>query len=102
MNPSFSSVSPAITRAAIRASGTPIALLTYGIVRGLNQTLPFAVLPQFLGALLGHFYFRRRLGLKWRQYTPVLFAGFSCGMGLVGTLGIGITFVFKSVFTLPF
>jgi hypothetical protein len=32
----------------------------------------------------------------------VVFAGFSCGMGLVGTLGIGLTFVSKSVFTLPF
>jgi len=90
-----------ITFAAFAWFGAPV-FFTYGIVRGLNQTLPFAVLPQFLGALLGHFYFRRRLGLKWRQYTPVLFAGFSCGMGLVGMLGIGITFVFKSVFTLPF
>jgi hypothetical protein len=32
----------------------------------------------------------------------VLFAGFSCGVGLIGTLGIGITFVSKSVFTLPY
>ncbi len=81
--------------------GAPV-FLTYGIVRGLNQTLPFVVLPQFLGALIGHFYFKKRLGLMWRQYAPVVFAGFSCGMGLVGTLGIGVTFVFKSVFTLPY
>jgi hypothetical protein len=74
----------------------------YGIVRGLNQVLPFVVIPQFIGALIGRYYFRRRLGLMWRQYVPVVFAGFSCGMGLVGTLGIGVTFVTKSVFTLPF
>jgi hypothetical protein len=74
----------------------------YGIVRGLNQTLPFVVIPQFIGAMLGRYYFRKRLGLEWRQYVPVLFAGFSCGVGLVGTLGIGFTFVAKSVFTLPF
>jgi hypothetical protein len=81
--------------------GAPI-FLTYGIVRGLNQTLPFVVLPQFIGALIGQFYFRKRMGLMWRQYAPVVFAGFSCGMGLVGTLCIGVTFVFKSVFTLPY
>jgi len=81
--------------------GAPI-FFTYGIVRGLNQTLPFVIIPQLVGALIGRYYFRRRLGLKWREYAPVLFAGFSCGVGLIGTLGIGITFVTKSVFKLPF
>lgn len=85
---------------ALSGIGAPV-FLTYGIVRGLNQ-LPFVVIPQFLGALLGHFYFRKRMGLVWRQYIPVVFAGFSCGTGLVGTLGVGMTFVSKSVFTLPF
>jgi hypothetical protein len=60
------------------------------------------VIPQFLGALVGQFYFRKRLGLMWRQYVPIVFAGFSCGMGLIGTLSIGLTFVSKSVFTLPY
>jgi hypothetical protein len=60
------------------------------------------VLPQFVGALIGQLYFKKRLGLVWRQYAPVVFAGFSCGMGLIGTLCIGVTFVFKSVFTLPY
>lgn len=81
--------------------GAPV-MLTYGIVRGLNQTLPFVVLPQFVGALIGKYYFRKRLGLVWMQYAPVVFAGFSCGMGLVATLGIGLTFVTKSVFVLPY
>ncbi len=81
--------------------GAPV-FLTYGIVRGLNQTLPFAVVGQFIGALIGHYYFRRKMGLKWRQYAPVLAAGFSCGMGLIGTLGVGFTFLAKSVFELPY
>ncbi|MEM9883509.1 MAG: peptide transporter, partial [Planctomycetota bacterium] len=81
--------------------GAPV-FLTYGIVRGLNQTLPYAVLPQLLGALIGRYYFQRRLGLRWRQYVPVVAAGFSCGMGLVGTLGVGFTFLAKSVFQLPY
>lgn len=86
---------------ALTALGAP-TFFVYGVVRGLNQTLPFVVVPQLVGALVGRYYFRRRLGLKWRQYVPVVFAGFSCGVGLIGTLGIGFTFVAKSVFTLPF
>jgi hypothetical protein len=42
------------------------------------------------------------MGLQWRQYIPVVFAGFSCGMGLVGTLGVGFTFLAKAVFKLPY
>jgi len=87
--------------AALAWLGAPTFLI-YGVVRGLNQTLPFAVIPQFVGALIGRFYFRRKLGLTWRQYVPVVFAGFSAGMGLIGTLGIGFTFLTKSVFQLPF
>ncbi len=81
--------------------GAPIFLI-YGVVRGLNQTLPFAIIPEFIGALIGRFYFQKRMGLTWRQYVPVVFAGFSCGMGLVATLGVGFTFLVKSVFQLPF
>jgi hypothetical protein len=81
--------------------GAPI-FLTYGVVRGLNQTLPYVVVGQFIGALIGRFYFQRKMGLMWRQYIPVVAAGFSCGMGLIGTLGIGFTFLAKSVFKLPF
>ncbi len=81
--------------------GAPTFLI-YGVVRGLNQTLPYVVVPQFIGALIGRYYFQKRLGLMWRQYIPVIFAGFSCGFGLIGTLGIGFTFLAKSVFKLPY
>ncbi len=81
--------------------GAP-TFLTYGIVRGLNQTLPFWIIPQFIGALIGRYYFQKRMGLMWRQYVPVVFAGFSCGVGLIGTLGIGFTFLTKAVFKLPY
>ena len=59
--------------------GAP-TFLTYGIVRGLNQTLPYAVIPQFIGALIGRYYFQRRMGLMWRQYIPVVAAGYACGV----------------------
>lgn len=81
--------------------GAPTFLM-YGVVRGLNQTLPYTVIPEFIGALIGRYYFQKRMGLKWRQYVPVLFAGFSCGMGLVGTLCVGFTFLAKAVFKLPY
>ncbi len=81
--------------------GAPV-FMVYGIVRGLGQTLPHSVLPQFIGALLGRYYFQKRVGLNWRQYIPVVAAGFACGQGLVTTIGVGITFLSKAVIHLPF
>lgn len=81
--------------------GAPV-MLTYGVVRGLGQTMPHAVIPQFIGALIGRYYFQRKMGLKWRQYIPVVSAGFACGMGLITTVGVGITFLSKAAIPLPF
>ena len=81
--------------------GAPI-MLTYGVVRGLGQSTPHTILPSFIGALIGQFYFKKRLKLKWRQYIPVVAAGFSCGMGLITTVGVGVTFLSKAVIKLPF
>ena len=77
-------------------------MLTYGVVRGLGQSMPHAIIPQFIGALIGRYYFQKRLGLRWRQYIPVVAAGFACGMGLITTVGVGITFLSKAVIKLPF
>ncbi len=76
--------------------------LVYGTVRGLNQTMPHVVVPQFIGAMIGRFYFQRKMGLKWRQYIPVVAAGFSCGVGLVTVLGVGANFLAKAVIKIPF
>ena len=81
--------------------GAPI-MLTYGVVRGLGQSMPHSILPQFIGALIGRYYFQKRLGLMWRQYIPVVSAGFACGMGLITTIGVGITFLSKAAIPLPF
>ncbi len=81
--------------------GAPI-FLVYGVVRGLGQTLPSSVLPQFIGALFGRYYFQKKLGLKWRQYIPVVAAGFMCGQGLITVFGIGVTFISKAVVQLPY
>jgi MFS family permease len=81
--------------------GMPIFLI-YGVVRGLGQSMPHVIIPQFLGALLGRYYFQRRLGLKWRQYAPVVAAGFACGAGLITIVGVAITFLSKAVIELPY
>jgi hypothetical protein len=85
----------------LRLLGAPM-MLTYGVVRGLNQTMPHVVIPQFIGALIGRFYFQKRMGLKWRQYIPVVMAGYACGVGLITTVGVGITFLSKAALPLPF
>jgi hypothetical protein len=79
----------------------PVTLM-YGLVRGLNQTLPHVVQTQFIGALIGRYYFQKRFGLKWRQYIPVVAAGFSCGMGLITVFAVGVNFLAKSVISIPF
>ncbi len=81
--------------------GAPI-FLVYGVVRGLGQSMPHVIIPQMLGAVIGRYYFQKRLGLKWRQYIPVVAAGFACGMGLVTTLSVGIIFLNKAIIQLPF
>jgi len=77
-------------------------LLVYGFIRGMGQ-LPHFIVPEIIGALIARFWLARRFGARqWAQYTPVLFAGYLCGVGLIGTVGIAITLIGKSVRALPF
>lgn len=76
--------------------GLPI-LLIYGVVRGLGQSTPHGLLLEVTGALLGRYFFLKRYGTMWRQYAPVLLAGFSCGMGLTGMFAMGFTLILKSL-----
>jgi len=76
--------------------GLPV-LLIYGVVRGLGQSTPHGMILELVGALLGRFYFLKRYGKMWRQYAPVLLAGFSCGMGLAGMFSMGLTLIMKSL-----
>jgi hypothetical protein len=87
--------------AALGWLGAPVFLI-YGVVRGLGQNIPHTILPQFLGALIGRYYFQRRLRLNWRQYIPVVAAGFACGQGLITTVCVGITFLSKAVVQMSF
>ena len=81
--------------------GLPV-MLVYGLVRGLGQSAPHGLILEVAGALLGRFFFLRRYGAMWRQYSPVLLAGFSCGMGLSGMFAMGVTLILKSLARLPY
>ena len=85
-----------IVYAILTVFGLPI-MLVYGMVRGLGQTMPHTHLLEVAGALLGRFFFLKRYGAMWRQYAPVLLAGFSCGMGLTGMFAMGVTLILKSL-----
>ncbi len=85
-----------ITYAILTLFGLPV-LLVYGIVRGLGQSTPHGLILEVIGALLGRFFFLKRYGKQWRQYAPVLLAGFSCGMGLTGMFAMGLTLILRSL-----
>jgi hypothetical protein len=90
-----------VTYTILTVFGMPI-MLVYGMVRGLGQTLPHAMFLEVAGALLGRFFFLKRYGAMWRQYAPVLLAGFSCGMGLTGMFAMGVTLILKSLSRLAY
>jgi hypothetical protein len=74
----------------------------YGLAAGFQGNTSYYI-PQFVGAMLGRFYFGHRFGLhQWRLYGPVLLAGYACGTGLVGMAGIALAIILKSVRVLPF
>jgi hypothetical protein len=85
-----------ITYMVLSLFGLPV-MLVYGMVRGLGQSTPHGLVLEVVGALLGRFYFLKRYGAMWRQYAPVLLAGFSCGMGLTGMFAMGATLILKSL-----
>jgi len=77
-------------------------MLVYGLIRGFGNPC-HAIIPELAGALLGKYYFAKRFGFKeWRQYAPVLLAGYSCGTGLITLVCIAMVLIFKSVSHMPF
>ena len=77
-------------------------LFFYGFIGG-TQADPSGVILMFIGAMLGRYYFQKRYGAEnWRAYTPVLAAGYYCGMGLIGMAAVSLALLSKSVSPLPF
>lgn len=79
----------------------PLAMF-YGFVGGIGYWPHFVIL-NFVGAMLGRYYFEHRFGEgRWRAYTPILLAGYSCGMGLVGMSSIAVALISKAVSSIVF
>ncbi len=85
-----------IMYAVLSFFGLPI-LLIYGVVRGLGQSTPHGLILEVIGAFAGRYFFMKKFGPMWRQYAPVLLAGFSCGMGLSGMFAMGFALIMKSL-----
>ncbi len=79
---------------ALSFFGLP-TMLIFGVVRGLGHGTPAALTLELIGALIGRYYFKKKFGNMWMKYTPVLLAGFSCGMGLIGLVAVSITILTK-------
>ena len=77
-------------------------MLIYGVVRGLGQSTPHGIFLEIVGAFIGRYIFLKKYGLAWRQYAPVLLAGFSCGMGLTGMIAMAITLIIRSLRSMPY
>lgn len=75
--------------------------LFYGLIGGV-AALPHQALPMFIGALLGRFYFSKKFGPKWKRYTPLILAGYSCGMGLVGMAAVAVALIARTIFKIVF
>lgn len=81
--------------------GIPAAFF-YGLLGGVGAPLHGA-LSLFVGALLGRYYFRRRIGAEqWSRYVPVVAAGFACGAGLAGMLAVSLSLIMQCAKDLPF
>lgn len=77
------------------------ALFFYGFVGGI-AAFPAITVPQLLGAWFGKRMARKFGAEKWRDYAPVIFAGFACGSGLVAMFSISAALVAKAVQKLPY
>jgi hypothetical protein len=48
--------------------------------------------------MLGRFYLEKRFGVeRWYAYAPIVLAGYSCGVGLIGMTSIAIALISKAV-----
>ncbi len=77
-------------------TGAPV-LIFYGMIGGITQW-PHFILLQFIGAMFGRYYFRKRFGkAQWGAYAPILLAGYSCGIGLISMVSIAVALIAKAV-----
>jgi hypothetical protein len=91
-----------VTYTILATLGLP-TMLIYGVVRSMGQAMPHGVFFEFTGAMFGRYYMQKKFGKKpWLQYAPVVLAGYSCGMGLVGMAAVAVAMISKSVSQLAY
>jgi len=76
-------------------------MMFYGLARSIGG-IPHGFILEFVGALVGRYYFKKKFGKKWLKMIPVISAGYMVGAGLISMVGIGVVFLFKSSTTLPY
>lgn len=81
--------------------GAPM-MLFYGLLKGASGTLIHMILPQMIGALLGRYYFERKIGPMWKKYIVVISAGFFAGSGLITVFCVGLVFMKGATTVLPY
>jgi len=75
----------------------------YGFIAGSHTGIVQIFFPTLIGAILSRYWLSKKFGQKeWRSYVPVLIAGYVCGAGLIGMLGMAIVFLQRSVSSLPY
>ncbi len=90
-----------VAYAVLASIGWP-TLLVYGTIRGLAGS-PFDAIPELTAALVGRYYFAKKFGPEnWRKYTPILAAGYGCGIGLISMVCIAIKLIATAVSQLPY
>ncbi len=93
--------SAAVVMSVLGWFGAP-TMLFFGVVRGLGQTAPHTVVPNFIGAIIGKYYFEKKFGREWRKMIPVVSSGFFVGTGLISMLSVGIVFLSKAISTVSY
>ncbi|HPP67178.1 MAG TPA: peptide transporter, partial [bacterium] len=74
----------------------------YGLIGGISMW-PHYTIPMFIGALLGRFYFAKKIGKQtWQRYTPIILAGYGCGMGLIGMVSVAVALIAKTIYQIVF
>jgi len=78
------------------------AAFFYGLIGGVSMW-PHYTIPLFAGAILGRFYFAKKFGSQtWRKYTPIILAGYTCGVGLIGMVSIAVALIAKTIYQIIF
>lgn len=81
--------------------GMPVMFI-YGVIKGVGQ-FPHMFVLEFVGALLGRFYFQKKFGKeRFLRMVPTILAGYFTGVGLIGMFTVAMDLIKKAVSTSPF